>query len=305
MPYDKLSFLSGVAVGRNMESWPAFDGSDALVFIVKIDSVLTSMRYRFLTHLESGVIDWGDGIVEQVQQQRWLYNTHVYSDPGVYVIQVTGTLLGVSWGQATTEKDPTCLVSVNTPIPDIPENRLPYVVDAIYSSSPLFQGCSNLAYIHPQLFKAYTREGVTFCTRSNMFGQCKNLKTVPAKLFHNVHFRGLTSGGTLIRPDLQAYFTGCTSLKSVPDGLFDNPWLEDCYNIQSLFAGCSALEDFPDDLFSGMLDVTNCVQAFENCKSITKRVPELWNSYPNANGTQCFRGCINAENYEDIPAEWK
>lgn len=294
-----------------MESWPAFDPSigKILGFTVMIDQELTSMTYRFSTFLESGSIDWGDGTIEQIHQRQFLYNTHEYGTPGIYHIQVTGTLLGVTWALpaiSPVEKSiMACLVSVDTPIPDIPSDKLPYVVDAIYTTSEMFAGCSNLVYVHPRLFRAYTRDGVTFCPRPEMFSGCRSLEKIPPSLFRGVHIRGMLPGGTLTEFSLQGCFNGCTSLTDIPDGLFDNPWFEDCESIKNLFSGCVSLKHFPDDLFSGLESVINCAGAFENCYSITKNVPPLWDIYPNANGINCFRNCVNAANYNAIPPNWK
>ena len=75
------------------------------------------------------------------------------------------------------------------------------------------------------------------------FGNCVNLTNVTWKLANLTHLIEATS-----------VFQGCTSLSSIPAGLFDN-----CVNIESfngIFAGCTALHSIPNDLFKYNVNVT-------------------------------------------------
>ena len=311
MAYDQESFLAGVAAGRNMRSWPKMDWSDSedLLFTVWIDPVQTSMFYVFQTYLVNGTIDWGDGTVDTKQQRQLLRSTHTYAVPGIYQIRIHGILLAVKWSQLVLDPSDQasldCLISIDTPIPEIPEAYRPYVVWGTQSSGGMFEGARNLVSIPPDLYRAYTREGVYAVVGANMFWGCESLPAIPKHLFRDVNFRGRRQGGELRPPQVQGWFGYCKSLTTIPDDLFRNPCFEETGGVSSLFAGCENLKNFPDDLFLNFPSARAFVGTFEGCVSITKRVPELWNLYPDATEHyHCFYGCVNAANYAAIPADW-
>ena len=101
-------------------------------------------------------------------------------------------------------------------------------------------------------------------------------------------------------------FRYCTSLSSIPAGLFDN-----CQNVTSFggtFQGCTSLSSIPAGLFDNCSNVTKFSSTFSGCTAITSAVPELWNTekWPNVTDhASCFRDCTNAANYADIPEGWK
>lgn len=71
-----------------------------------------------------------------------------------------------------------------------------------------------------------------------------------------------------------------------------------------LFYRSLVLQKVPNDLFVNCTSINNFSYAFENCTEL-ERAPDLWNQFPNATGTRCFRGCSNASNYSSIPSDWK
>ena len=101
-------------------------------------------------------------------------------------------------------------------------------------------------------------------------------------------------------------FQNCTSLASIPTGLFDN-----CPNVtdfNSAFDGCASLTSIPGGLFDNCTAVIRFDYVFSGCRAITSAVPELWDTtkWPNVTAhTACFFNCTNAANYADIPAGWK
>ena len=76
-------------------------------------------------------------------------------------------------------------------------------------------------------------------------------------------------------------------------------------NVAYCFYGCSKIKHIPPKIFRFNKKITNFSYAFANCTGIVGDVPELWNEFPDATGTGCFRGCTNASNYADIPDNWK
>lgn len=196
-------------------------------------------------------------------------------------------------------------------------------------SDRVFEQCSNLIFVYdyPEgslpTFEG-TQVEVVDCYLKNvtnansLFNGLTTLKTISNKLFQ-------------FCPDLESLdscFRGCTSLRAIPVGLFDG--LEKVTNYDYCFYGCDSIKEIPSDLFEDSYSANSFAQTFmrcyglteiplnlfvscaENsnfngtfmgCENITSSVPELWNYTDN--GNQCYNGCINASNYDDIPDDWK
>ena len=93
-----------------------------------------------------------------------------------------------------------------------------------------------------------------------------------------------------------------SSLTSIPEDIF---WYSpEVSSFRSAFAG-TGITSIPSGLFSRNLLAEDFARCFANCEGITGAVPELWDDFPDANGSGCFSGCINASNYEDIPSGWR
>lgn len=74
------------------------------------------------------------------------------------------------------------------------------------------------------------------------------------------------------------------------------------------FWKCTSLASIPAGLFDNCPNVTNFNNTFDDCTAIASDVPELWDTakWPNVtNHLACFSGCTNAANYADIPEGWK
>lgn len=113
--------------------------------------------------------------------------------------------------------------------------------------------------------------------------------------------------------DLNDAFNHCESLTSIPNGLFD--YIK-CYSFVDTFYQCTNIEYVPADLFDICTPAgsTNVMFAscFYNCNGITSSVPELWNKgytppreWAFHAFDDCFYGCTNADNWEDIPSPWR
>lgn len=103
--------------------------------------------------------------------------------------------------------------------------------------------------------------------------------------------------------DVGSMFRNCRRLTSVPGGLFNV-----CTGITTFsatFIDCVSLASIPSNLFDGFTQAMDFQGCFSGCSGITSAVPELWVSYPSADGTQCFHYCTNAANYADIPSAWR
>lgn len=283
MGYDRDSFLAGVAAGRNMESWPAFEGSDYLeVFSFTIDTRLgASTTDQFVLSCSPSddgiIIDWGDDSTpEFVPRTGAGGKLHDYSVPGIYTINIHGLL--------------------RSPIPFT--NRSVYIEGQLYFLDS-YRHCL-LSVNTP--YQLDDTEGETTLNLDFFFRFCTNLQQVCGKLFSGTDTKHRSV-------QMQSMFYGCSSLLSVPSDLFEGlptmPYND--YGIRQIFQQCSALRTVPSGLFDSatFADCGNVDNAFFLCSAITSPVPELWISHPNASHYRCFFGCGNAANYNDIPDDWK
>ena len=108
---------------------------------------------------------------------------------------------------------------------------------------------------------------------------------------------------------------GCTSLQTIPQGLFDNaPLVTD---FRSCFDGCTSIQSVPYDIITPqkhpLVDILN--RTFRGLTSVSGDAPSVWLDWDNGNGlgfegksglikTQCFRNS-NFDNMNDIPLDWK
>lgn len=154
----------------------------------------------------------------------------------------------------------------------------------------------------------------------NIFDNNQNIKSTPRKF--------IGDSVTSVTDDIDSLFEGCKNLTYISPELFlECPNMINFYSAfletgisdipQDLFKNCSKAESFrwcfqdcknltsiPQNLFSNCPNVNNFSYCFDGCTNITSAVPELWKTHPNADGTACFRGCVNAANYNDIPSSW-
>lgn len=151
-----------------------------------------------------------------------------------------------------------------------------------------FKSCSSLEDIPGGLFQNQAKaDRFTSC-----FGWCGALVTVPEDLF----------AGCVAATQFDSCFQSCQSLESVPEGLFAECSLVTRFS--SCFSGCTSLSEVPEGIFDNNPAVTQLNECFLRCLQLT-HAPALWTSFPNATHTKCFTNCNNADNYEDIPSDWK
>ena len=112
------------------------------------------------------------------------------------------------------------------------------------------------------------------------FDGCSSLTSIPQGLFdNNPQITSLTN-----------CFYGCTSLVSIPEGLFDNnPNITD---FGYCFYNCSNITSIPQGLFDNNPKVTRFYCCFQNCTSLTAIPEGLFDNNPNANYFHyCFEHC--------------
>lgn len=342
MPYDRDSFLAGIAVGRNMQSWPEMHGVGLpFIYIITVDGSSDrplstgTPRLLFNTPGTDNWVDWGDGNTSSFGYSSMYVNpTHTYTSPGTYIVRISPTFTDFASYNGFNEISPKSLDRILTPLPKLNSGwSFP---------SGYFMGCSNLKSIPHGYFDAYS---VGYC--NDTFKGCSSLESIPNKLFANISVWGGQFNYTFmdctsltdVPEDLfseqssamfLATFTGCDHLRSIPQKLINR---SDPRDTASMFAGCVALEDVPEGFLSGCVNllyvdsmfegsglesvpqtlfddcpnITQFYNAFRDCSGITSALPELWLQYhyPDVGCGGCFAGCVNAANYSDVPFYWR
>ena len=103
-------------------------------------------------------------------------------------------------------------------------------------------------------------------------------------------------------------FWGCISLRSIPDGLFDNNSVITSYN--SIFRDCTSLYDVPDELFRYITDNSNLGSVFQNNSSMkgtvmgTGELYDWMQSHNPSTGYNCFSNCTGIQDWDLIPTTW-
>lgn len=335
MAYDKTSFLAGLAVGRNMESWPAMEGENVFKFTVNVPAG----TYYSPWMVFSGTIYWGDGTNSSFNNIPTNYyesesfrgrTSHTYSDAGKYKITLSGTLL--DWSiirYSTTLSYNDTLVSIDTPFPRSMSEKT-FLTGTCY-------GCRSLVKLPPKLFKncPAIEDLGTFCWRCSalqeipdkLFYGCRNvtnvsrffmscnLDSIPSDLFAQMpnveNAAGMISYNRMIQniphgllDPLQnlKYTIGLNSLgiRSIPRGFFAN-----CPDIEVFDNLCSAsteLTDIPSDIFHYTPTAYSFSGAFSQT-AITDIPNGLFSMCPLASDfSNCFRNCEAITGA--VPALW-
>lgn len=150
----------------------------------------------------------------------------------------------------------------------------------------MFDG-SGLESVPEGLFAANVKVSTGF---ESVFENCPSLKTIEGPIFPET-----TTVSTM------AYaFCGCTSLESLPEGLFD------CFSTAKLkftatFAGCSALKSIPDGLFAKNTQATQFSETFSDCVALESIPAGLFGTNEKTTTVKgLFSGC---KSIKEIPAE--
>ena len=71
------------------------------------------------------------------------------------------------------------------------------------------------------------------------------------------------------------------------------------------FKNCTSLKQIPADFFTNIPEIFNVKSMFENCTSLTGNAIELWKNNKVTSYENCYKGCTNLSNYNEIPEGWK
>ena len=334
MAYDQASFLAGVAVGRNLKSYPSLMRNRAESIFAFTVGAGSTEQWQFDFTLDFwGEIFWGDGSSEVIDPPAFGYSnlvtlSHVYQGAMTYRIMLIGTInnlgnpFGLGGGGPKTK-----VISIDTPYPLLrgmgSAANSPRDADAF-----LCVAMTKLERVASGLLSNWATPGV-YESGNSIFTNCPTLEQIPAGLFDRIEYGHIP--GTIARERLYQSFQNCSSLQIIPHGLLDNPSLSIVKEMQSIFSGCTGitqiphglldqmtglelvagafrnmgLTDIPPDLFDHCPNITGFQYTFADNAGITGNLPDLWTQYPNADGTGCFRGCTNAANYGSVPNAWK
>ena len=72
-----------------------------------------------------------------------------------------------------------------------------------------------------------------------------------------------------------------------------------------VFLNCTSLKQIPADFFNNISNLRSVRSMFENCTSLTGNAIELWNNSNIEYHENCYKGCTNLSNYDQIPEGWK
>lgn len=219
-------------------------------------------------------IDWGDG--NKTTAPAGGGNViHSYASAGLYDIKISGKSFAGFYvnGQTGREKY-VAAYSMGK-----------WEVDTLTSCSELFYACSNLNYIHEDLFR-YNKLISNF---QSCFMTCTSITVIPPRLFRN------NTNAT----NLSHCFRNCSSIKEIPFGLFHSNVL--AQNFNACFDGCTALVTIPDELFKYNTAALSFSGSFTSCESLAA-IPENIFKY-NTSATDfsvAFSACIKLSLRADI-----
>lgn len=119
-----------------------------------------------------------------------------------------------------------------------------------------------------------------------IFSDCKNLKTVPAKLFD--HVTELASDG------MKCIFID-SGIESIPAGLFATCTEADPTSFEAAFYGCPELHTVEGSIFPEVTSITKMTQLFANCPKLANIPADLFKPLGTAKlrFTQTFEGCTS------------
>jgi surface protein len=129
---------------------------------------------------------------------------------------------------------------------------------------------------------------------TGIFTNCENLISV----------NSIFSINSLNINDLSDLFSGCSSLKSLPNSLSE--WdTSNITNMSGVFYGCKSLENLPDISKWDTSNVTNMMSMFNGCSSLID-LPDIskWNISQTENISCMFNNCSSLRQIPNI-SSWK
>ena len=146
----------------------------------------------------------------------------------------------------------------------------------------VFNDCPELHTVEGSIFPEVT----TITLMERLFLNCPKLKNIPADLFKPL--------GAANKLNFSYAFANCTSLQTLPEGLFDAN--TGATGFQHTFEGCTALESIPATLLYACANVTNVSYLFAGCSSLKDIPAALFANNPKIQDfNYTFKGCSSLE----------
>ncbi len=221
-----------------------------------------------------GIIDWGDGTVEEWHNSGSDLICHKYdvSQATTYDVRFKGTLTHLelnSPAAPVSARENTLLAIVQwgyTGLEDIDLSGFTSLTSVATDTQGAFRKMKNFGVEPyggsftdtgiteiPEGFFDYATEVTSF---DYTFGGCTRLASLPAGLFKNC--KKVKS--------FQRTFLNCTSLAVLPADLFD--CCPDVTTFQTTFSGCTGLTEIPSGLFDACHKVTSFEGTFGGCTGL-------------------------------------
>ena len=252
-------------------------------------------------------VEWGDGTSDNNQggTKGIDYVEHAYSEPGSYVISMSGETSYL----AITDSNYTVVYELLTPIQGITGlTDLAFFIQSPITSisSDFFKNCSAVTNMSSAFYASTITEIpaglfdslVNVTDFSNIFDSCQNFTSIPAGLFDNCVSAENFNSAFLNCNNLETIpanlFTHCvsatnfessfsiTGIVSIPSGLFSG--LSTVETFANVFSACISLESIPGDMFYGCSGVKNMANMFSG--SLITSIP-----------AGLFDSCVNVETF--------
>ena len=189
-----------------------------------------------------------------------------------------------------TEADSTSFEAVFMGCPELHtiEGSIFPEVTTITSMKQMFYGCPKLVNIPADLFKPFGTAKLKF---TNTFTGCTSLKTLPEGLFSTCVKATHFTGA----------FTDCTALESLPANLLSA--CGEVKYVERMFLGCTALKSIPEGLFAGCPKIERFEETFAECSALETIPEKLFSAIGTTTTSIVFTACFAAcTSLKSIPA---
>lgn len=309
-------------------------------FIIETNKDNVSVYVKLGVYNSTGVIDWGDGTTDTIGTITTTSNNnpqinHTYTKAGQY--NITMGAKQIIWGETcnwggssnTTLKqinklwDMSCYINGYSVMyylfNDINIDNNLYIADTAFDNyivsrdlngnyvtydrfSNTSRLCVKIAKYSPIVPTAIVRlldiKGSEILSLEYCFNSCTSLTTLPTGIFDKL----------VNIKSLNAAFLGCTSLTTLPTGIFDK-----CVNLEFLnqcLSGCTSLTTLPTGLldkcnrisYIGMF-LVNCSKLNQPYNLTSPELPKLWER-SNIQYKDSFAAGAHATFRATVPTTW-
>lgn len=200
----------------------------------------------------------------------------------------------------------------NSGLKSIPQNFLinstyDYFKDYIELNSTF--SAINITNIPKKLFQFPSDRKITEIRIDSTFSHTYKLKTIETGLFDNQYFVALFHNADNSRFGGMFYYSG---IETLPNDLFRGMKYDSDHMSTNVFMNMFRKSNIREVSKELLLNIPykdlKCVNMFRECEQLT-HIPEIWNdsnwTSRNLEVNGMFYGCVNADNYDQVPAIYK